>query len=143
MAYHPVCDELFRTPGSQTAVACFAYPRNSFTNTPVFEAATFSVEIVDHRATRKSCLTADPDVDEERSETTTINGVSFAVFRFEEGGMNQSVEGHAYRAFRNGKCYQLGINQASAVFDPSVREPDWNQVKHTLEQALKSFRFLK
>lgn len=60
-ASHPVCDDLLGTQGPQTSIACFAYPRNSFTNTPAFEAATFSVEIVDHKATERSYLTADPD----------------------------------------------------------------------------------
>ena len=147
-AYHPVCD------GSlvyeQYGVACFAYPRNKFTNTPAFEAATFSVEILDTKKTDKSCLTFDPDF-EERTGTKKINGVLFTVFGFVEGGMNQSVDGTAYRAFYKGKCYQLGVNFATFNDDPedydppirSLTERDVNEVNSKLEQALKSFKFLK
>lgn len=40
-AYFPVCDD--EVAQESTAIACFAYPRNKFTNSKVFEAATFSV----------------------------------------------------------------------------------------------------
>lgn len=62
--------------------------------------------------------------------------------------MNQSVEGHAYRTFRNGKCYQLGVY--FATFNdmrdyeppaPDLTEHAIKEINATLEQALKSFRF--
>ena len=145
-AYHPVCDGLLEN--EHYGVACFAYPRNKFTNTPAFEAATFSVEIRDSKKTEKSCLTLDPD-SEERTGTKKVNGVSFSVFGFGEGGMNQGVDGTAYRTFYKGKCYQLGLNFATSnpeVYDPPIRsltKRDVNEVNSKLDQALKSFRFLK
>jgi hypothetical protein len=148
-AYIPTCDELIGTQQRQTSIACFAYPRNRFTNTPAFEAATFSVEIVDHNATRKSCLTEHAEADEERVGTNTINGISFTVFEIRTGAMNQFFDGRAYRTFHKAKCYQLGINVATAnatVYEPPVRtltDADWHEVNGTLEEALKSFRFLK
>ena len=136
------------SPG-QTSIACFAYPRNKFTNTLAFEAATFSVELIDDRATAKSCL-AGPDVeDADEQGSTRIHGVSFAVFEFGEGGMNQAVEVHVYRTFHKGKCYQLGVNLATASVetdDPPQREltdNDLNEINGTLERARNSFRFLK
>src|ERR1700678_1233573 len=50
-AYFPVCDD--QVAQESTAVACFAYPRNKFTNSDVFEAATFSVETMDPITTEK------------------------------------------------------------------------------------------
>jgi hypothetical protein len=146
-AYHPVCDG--EAAEESTAIACFAYPRNKFTNTGAFEAATFSVEIVNQAVTEKDCLSRPADQIFIPRPHLTIHGVSFAVFEFGEGGMNQSVGGHMYRTFHRGTCYQIGINVATAsaqVFDPPEREltkADWAEVNGRLEQARDSFRFLK
>jgi hypothetical protein len=150
-AYHAVCDGLLVGEQYGVAVACFAYPRNKFTNTPAFEAATFSVEVLDAHATAKICLAGPEEegLDVDKHGTTRIHGVSFAAFEFGEGGMNQGVDVELYRTFHNGKCYQLGINRAGAdptVFDPPVRDlsdADEREVNGTLKQALKSFQFLK
>jgi hypothetical protein len=148
-AYHPTCDGLANPGGhGQTSIACFAYPKNRFTDTQAFEAATFSVEVVDEHSTAKSCL-AGPvweGLDVDKHGTTRINGVSFARFELGEGGMNQGVDVKLYRTFHNGKCYQLGIDEANAaavVFDPPAKEADWDEVERTFEQTRKSFRFLK
>jgi hypothetical protein len=50
-AYFPVCDD--EVAQESTAIACFAYPKNTFTNSEVFEAATFSVETMDRITTEK------------------------------------------------------------------------------------------
>jgi hypothetical protein len=150
--YVPTCDELADTAGKhQTSIACFAYPKNKFTDTPAFEAATFSVEVVDEHATARSCLAGPEEegLDVDKQGTTRIQGVSFTVFEFGDGASNQSTEVYLYRTFHKGKCYQLGINRASAnpiVFDPPVTDlsdADEREVNGTLKQALKSFRFLK
>lgn len=146
-AYFPVCDG--DTGQDYTAIACFAYPRNRFSDTGVFEAATFSVEIVNQIATEKDCLAGPQDAIFRRKPNATIHGVSFAVFEFGEAGMNQGVSGDIYRTFRRGKCYQLGINVATAnaqTFDPPEREltkTDWREIDGRLERARHSFRFLK
>jgi hypothetical protein len=147
-AYHPVCDG--ETGEDYTAIACFAYPRNKFTNTDAFEAATFSVEIIDHVANEKDCLAGPPDGSFQPSDrAVTIHGVRFTVFEFGDAGMNQSVGGKMYRTFHQGKCYQLGVNVATAsaqTFDPPAREltkEDWHEVQGRLEQVRDSFQFLK
>lgn len=146
-AYHPVCDG--KTGEDNTAITCIAYPRNRFTNTSAFEAATFSVEIVNQIATAQGCLAGPADQMFSARPAVRIHGVSFAVFEFGEGGMNQSVSGEVYRTFHRGRCYQLGINVAMAnpgVFDPPAREltkGDRREVKSQLEQARDSFRFIK
>jgi len=97
-AYNPVCDqEIVGTAGEAPwnelhAVACFAYPKNEFTDTPVFEAATFSVEVLGINKTVKSCLTPDnPGL--QHTGTTMINGIVFTTFDFYSTGMNQGIAG--------------------------------------------------
>ena len=144
-AYNPVCDDIVGQ--HQTSIACFAYPQNKFTNTRAFEAATFSVEVINDSATEKSCLAGPPDA--ERRSTTTIHGVSFRAFEVGQAAMNQGVDDDVYRTFHKGKCYQLGIDVATAnaeIADPPEREltdADWHEVNGRLEQARDSFRFLK
>jgi hypothetical protein len=147
-AYHAVCDG--ETGQDYTAIACFAYPRNKFTNTESFEAATFSVEIIDHIANEKDCLAGPPDeILQRRDKVATIHGVPFAVFEFGEAGMSQAVGGEMYRTFHRGKCYQLGVNVATAnaqAYDPPAREftkDDRREVQGRLEQVRDSFQFLK
>jgi hypothetical protein len=89
-------------------------------------------------------------LDVDKQGTTRIHGVSFAAFEFGEGGMNQGVDVELYRTFHSGKCYQLGINFATANnpedFDPPIRtltEKDENEINGRLEEDRKSFRFLK
>jgi hypothetical protein len=143
-AYVPVCDGTVWQ--HQTHVACFGYPRNKITNTQAFEAATFSVEVVDESTTEKNCLSGPPKADKHGA--AIIRGVSFKVFDVGDAGTGQSTDGDVYRTFHSGKCYQLGVNRATTttVFDPPARaltDADWHKVDGTLEQARKSFQFLK
>jgi len=143
-AYHPVCDA--EAGEDNTAIACFAYPRSKFTDTGAFEAATFSVEMVNQVATEQDCMSGPEDQIFVKRPRARINGVSFAVFAFGEAGMNQSVGGHVYRTFHRGKCYQMGINVATANVDPPDRKltrADWVEVNRCLGQARDSFQFLK
>lgn len=54
-----------------------------------------------------------------------------------------------YRAFHGGRCYQLGVNVATAnaqTFDPPAKEfanEDRRAVRSRLDAARASFRFLK
>lgn len=146
-AYFPVCDG--EVAQESTAISCFAYPRNKFTNSDAFEAATFSVETMDRITTEKDCLSGPPDQIFVGQSRVKIQGAAFAAFEFGEAGMSQGVDRHIYRAFHSRKCYQLGINEATAsaqTFDPPAREltkDDWRQVEGRLEQARDSFQFLK
>jgi hypothetical protein len=147
LAYHPVCDGL--TPEKYEALVCLAYPRDQHAASPAFEAATFSVEVLDDVATAEACV-AKPDNDAFTPQAPiNINSISFAVFRYEEAGMSQSVRGNVYRTFHNGKCYQSGINDASssawADAPPwrDMSQQGWDEVNRVLDQARDSFRFLK
>ena len=145
--YDSLCDDLPNPGHGQTSIACFAYLDDKFTDTPAFQAATFSVEVVDEHTTAKSCLAGDEGVDDtDKQGTTKINGVSFTKFQLSNAGSNHGIGVDLYRTFHNGRCYQLGIDESatnSQVFDPPVKEPDWREVFRTLDVPLKSFRFLK
>jgi hypothetical protein len=147
VAYLPVCDEDLGV--NQKSIACFAYPRNRFTNTKAFAAATFSVEVLNQIATEKDCLASPSNASKQRPNPAKIQGVSFAVFDVNDSAMNQSLNGHVYRTFHQGKCYQLGINVATAnpdVFNPPARiltNDDLQEINRLLEQARDSFQFLK
>lgn len=146
VSYRPVCDDLLQEE-VQTSFACLGHPRDGFA--PRLQAATFSVETLDNEKTEKGCVAARPLV---RAETwagwTAINGVRFAVFDNGDAGGMSFMVGRVYRTFHRGKCYQLGVNLAasSGDFDPPVpqlTEKDMNEINGPLEQARKSFRFLK
>lgn len=147
-AYFPLCDSSISQ--NQTSIACFAYPRNRFTDTRAFEGATFSVEIIDAATRQNDCLSmsAEEGFIGQRG-TRTIHGVSFTTAELSDAGMSQRIHGHVYRTFHGGKCYQLGINVVTAdsqTFDPPVRDlskSDWREIYGPLEQARDSFRFLK
>jgi hypothetical protein len=122
-AYFPVCDA--GVVEDYAPIACFAYPRDKYTNTSSFEAATFSVEIIDHIATEKDGVSAPPDeVFQRRDAEVILHAIKFAVFEFGEAGKSQAVS-DVYRAFHGRRCYQLGLNVATAnaqTFDPPAKE---------------------
>ncbi len=146
-AYFPVCGgETY----DLTRIACFAYPRNKWSETGAFEAATFSVGVVGKIATEKDCLAVPSDHDfHAKGAATSKYGVSFSVFEAGEGAMNQSGSWRVYRAFHGGKCYQLDFDSAMAnpqVFDPPANQlssEGWNDINRKLEEPRMSFRFLK
>lgn len=148
-SYQGVCDDLIGSEELQISIACFAYPRNQFTNTQAFEAATFSIETLDDRKTEKTCLVTEPVEGDEKTGTIRINGSVFTFSDFGAGGGNSGTVGRVYRTFHGGKCYQLGINEGTAqsqVFDPPaspLSDSDEKEINGRLEQALKSFKFLK
>jgi hypothetical protein len=149
-AYFPVCDE---TDQGSATLACVAYPREKFKDSPTFETATFSVAEIKQATNEKGCLDGSPDwvVSPQGSGGAEIvNGVKFRVFEIGDAGMSQSLDGRVYRSFHKNKCYQLSIRTAmasSGAFDPgTIREftkEDWNEVHGRLKGALDSFRFLK
>jgi hypothetical protein len=147
-AYFPVCGGEMNDDA--TVIACLAYPKNKYTDTGVFEAATFSIEILSKIKGKSACLSELPDTDfKQKKPATSDHGVSFRVFEGGEGGMNQSGDWLVYRTFHLGTCYQLEFDSAmanSGVFDPPAAEitkEGWNDITQKLEQPRKSFCLLK
>jgi hypothetical protein len=149
-AYFPVCDEADQ--GSNT-LACIAYPREPFKDSPTFEAATFSVAEIKQATDETQCLSGSPDwvvYPPKGGETELVNGVKFKVFEVSDAGMSQGLDGRVYRSFHENKCYQLSIRMAmasSGAFDPGTinefTKEDWNEVHGRLKQAQDSFKFLQ
>lgn len=148
--YIPVCDD--RGIAESNTLVCFAYPKAKFEGYPTFEAATFSVAVIETARTERQCFSEllDDAIDKPRApKVERINGVRFRVFQIGTGAMNQDVDGREYRSYHRGSCYQLSIRTetaSAAVFDPGVKElskTDWVEVNGRLEECLRSFRFLK
>lgn len=148
--YIPVCDE--RGDPANNTLVCFAFPATEFKDYPMFEAATFSLAVIETARTERNCFTQLLDEAIDKPGTVKfmrINGVKFREFQTFVSAMNQGVKGHLYRSFHGGSCYQLSVRTETVpadLFDPGVKElsqKDWANVNGHLEECLKSFRFLK
>jgi hypothetical protein len=147
--YVPVCDE--RGDPANNTLVCLAYPKVEFNDYPTFEAATFSVALIETVRTERDCYSQllNQAVDKPGSaKFAKINGVKFRIFLSFTSSSNQGVEGRLYRTFHEGSCYQLSIRAETVpaeIFDPGVKvlsKKDWANVNGRLEECLRSFRFL-
>lgn len=145
VAYFPMCSS---DAQGITVIACLAYPRNKYTNTEEFEAATFSVGIA-KAETEKECIEPSGDGHQRQQTAVSAHGVTFRASEGGEGHMSQSHSWRVYNTFHNGKCYHLAVEWAMAnpgVFDPPAKEitkEGWADIDRQLEEPRKSFRFLK
>jgi hypothetical protein len=138
-------------PGSDgSAMTCLVYPDEKFKNVVDFVAATFYVSAIQSARTEGECLKGSPHWLVIGSKgIVTINQVQFQAFEIADNWTNHSESGPAYRAFHNGKCYELGIQtvMSRADYDPRTErrstKKDWSEVEGRLRQALNSFEFLK
>ena len=112
-----------------------------------FEAAAFSVSEL-KGTTQAECLKVrepPPHVGTARNET--VNGVIFTVIETDGVATGNVIEGHVYRSFHRGKCYELDIRIAffnSAYADPgTVKDFDLEVVHRRLKQVLETFKFIK
>ena len=142
----PVCPQ----PQEAASTACVAYPKSRYKTYPEFEAAAFSVGEMTELKTEQQCLGVSDALSTPKKGKTTvmIHGVRFKIF--EEGGSaaGSSMDGRAYHAFHDGKCYELGTR--AAFISTGLEEPikhlsksDWKQLDESLWQVAQSFRFLK
>jgi hypothetical protein len=143
-----ICDG----PGSEgSTLACFAYPKERLKDKPQIVAASFYVSEIQPAKTEKQCLKGSPGwfVINSKAGTTTINHVSFTTFEIGDNWTSGGESGPAYRAFHDGKCYELGVRTvfSRAEHDPGTveqfTEKDRYEVEGRLRQALTSFVFLK
>lgn len=134
--------------GIGNTIACFGYPKERFKDKPTFIAATFFVAEIDNARTEKICLEGSQYW--KVAGSTTINGVSFIVFESgEKNWFGGSQVGPTFRAFHDGKCFELGLRIATEHGRHAPEAPnrfttqDDDEVKSLLKQALDSFRFTK
>lgn len=144
MAYAPVCSN-FSSDSSGT-VACIAYPANELKGTN-FQAAAFSVNELKTVVAESECMKVDeppPHVGNARKES--VNGVVFTVVETDGVAAGNLIDGHIYRTFHNGKCYELDIRIAFsniANYEPgAVKSFDLDKVQRTLKAVVPSFTFL-
>jgi hypothetical protein len=140
--YIPVCAD-FSGTGDDT-IACVAYPALAMKGTN-FEAAAFSVNLVNATTTDVCLNVAEPNVRTLRKEK--VNGMTFTLI--EAGGVaaGNLMDGEAYRTFHQNKCYELDIRIASSNignYDPgTVRGFGREAVYSRLKSVLNTFQFGK
>jgi len=146
-SYIPVCE----SSDKALNVACVAYPKARFQGYPTFGAATFSAAEERDLKTEKDCLAASGALSIPKSgkATVLINGVRFKVFDQDGAVMGNALDGHVYRTFHASRCYQLATRAVMinpGVFEQPVKQltsDDWKKVNDSLQQIVRSFRFLK
>jgi hypothetical protein len=140
----------------ESAAACVLYPRSTYEGTN-FEAASFREREISDATAESACLAPPaplgglPEfVTDAKDPSRNINGVRFTHALSGDAGMGHYLNSDLYRAFHQGKCYELSINVAItsfANFDPgAVKEfthEDDQHVRAELATILDSFKFLR
>ncbi len=144
-SYIPVCTESAFDPSD--TVVCIAYPAGSLKKNTNFSAAAFAVSVIKEAPNEGACLSFSLGDAENSSSTAKINGVEFKLTETDGGGMGHLMEGYVYRAFHDGRCYELGIRTSYTnigMYDPgTVKEFNHGSVHSALKAVLESFEFLK
>jgi hypothetical protein len=137
------------TDESTNTFACVAYPSERFRNKPEFGKAAFFVAKVADATSAVGCRQDPQGWVIDKREDRRLNGIPFRVFHTSDAWMSHSEAGEIYRAFHNGVCYEIGIQQvfvsAGAFDEPIARftKEDQAEVDRRLREALRSFRFLR
>lgn len=105
--YIPACDP-------DTSAVCFVYPADTYPKTN-FSSAGVAVGITDAK-TESACL-ARGNGELSTEGPKNINDVSFQAFSYGEGAAGHQTNGLNYRAFHNGRCYQLSTRINTTVFE--------------------------
>ena len=151
----PTCDD--------DAIVCVAYPDKEFGET-TFQGEAFEVREI-HTSigtqTPDICVTPYPPkystgVSEypeymisAKEPARTIGGVLFVHGIKGDAAMSHSSSVDVYRAFHNGRCWELAVSQTfvnGQVFDPPRRDLTREQQKKvdaSMNEILESFRFVK
>jgi hypothetical protein len=92
------------------------------------------------------CIKLDEPLPHRNGKDETVNGVTFKVAETDGVAAGNFPEGHVYRTFHDGKCYELEIRIASSNIanheSGSVKSFDLGKVQRTLKFAVASFTFL-
>lgn len=163
LSYIPVCDNNFPRDSDSSLLACVVYPKQKYRGTN-FEAAAFQASALANATTATECLTPPQTTESSAPGARTYSAFRIAStnparvihgVRFLHGvavgtGLGHSIASDLYRAFHNGKCYELTINITQSEFanfpEGAVREftaKDSQDVFRSLQDVLDSFRFLQ
>ncbi len=142
-AFMPVC--------SEDALVCVLYPRQEFKDTN-FGAAGFEVvEILQHGTIADECVT--PHTGHQfllsaEHPTELIGGVSFIHGTRDGAAMGHTNHTEVYRAFHQGRCFQLSVSKTETTSDTSSEPPmksltpaQEGKIEETMSHILYSFRF--
>ena len=133
---------------SADTVSCVAYPAGRIKKGTNFQAATFSVNLLNKATTERECLSvAEPPPHVGTSRTETVNGAKLSVTELDGVGGGSLLDGYVYRGFHKKTCYELAIRIAYSnpgYADPGVMKPfDFEMVRRCLREVLNTFQFLK
>jgi hypothetical protein len=138
----------------EPAIACVVFPESRYPGT-TFVGASFDEREIDEATTKSTCLRSPmravnvPEFDiATKDPKRIINRVSFLHGISVSVGSGTATTTDVYRAFHNGKCYELSLNFATTQFanypTGTVKEfTDEDRIRHELTTILDSFRFLK
>jgi hypothetical protein len=143
-AYIPVCSDF--SGDSAATLACIAYPASGTKGTNL-EAAAFSVNELKKVVAESECIKLDEPPPHRNVKDENVNGITFKVAESDGIAAGNFIDGHVYRTFHDGKCYELDIRIASSNIanheSGSVKSFDLGKVQRTLKPAVASFTFLK
>jgi hypothetical protein len=113
-----------------------------------FEAAAFSVNELKKVVAESECMKVDePPPHMGKTKNETVNGVMFKVVKTDGVAAGNYLDGYVYRAFHDGKCYELDMRIALsniANYEPgTVKNFDLEKVKRTLKAVVDSFTFVR
>ena len=135
LSYIPVCE--------WTTVACFEYNGHEYKGTN-FGAAGVSVNVLRDLRTREDCRKI--DTGQFPIKQSIIHGVRFFYGTTGEGGMSHMKGGSAYRAFREGVCFELATGISSVdvgVYEPgTVKQFRATRLEKELDAVVHTFKFV-
>lgn len=141
-----ICDD---SSASVITIACFAYPKDKFKEKPEFAGSAFFVGEVPGVTTSAVCLEGTKDWLIHDSESAKIGSVDARLFHVSDAWMSGGQTGDIYRVFHRNKCYELGLQEASAStgsLDPGTfkefTKQDEADVQARLNQPIRTFTFL-
>lgn len=133
----------------ESEIACVVFPAGRFRGT-TFAGASFDESQIQEAKTKAQCLEFSDFYVAGKDPLKNINHVTFVHRTAASAAMGTVTEIDAYRAFHEGKCYELSINIAAThiqSYDPGAiqefTEADEAQVRKELTAILESFEFTK
>lgn len=111
--YLPVCN-------SERGDACLSMPKEAYPNSN-FDGAGVTFGVIGEAASEETCYAILPNSNETKTDTITENGITWMVFTNGDAAMSHRSDGKDYRAFANGRCYEIETRIATTVYE--VYEP--------------------
>ncbi|MFH1192719.1 MAG: hypothetical protein V1656_00130 [Candidatus Jorgensenbacteria bacterium] len=105
--YVPLCDP-------ETSLACVVYPESLLPGRN-FQGGGVAVGVLNDRKDEAACLALQNEMGAEAP--VLIGGREFSAYRFSDAAMSHQSSGENYRAFANGRCYQISTRINTTTFE--------------------------